>query len=85
MRLVACVLELLPTRDLQSLPELFMSAEMATAPDAAADWRLVSRVWFRVARAMITLNWAGRVSENAVQAVADILPVRHHTLFAMDS
>ncbi len=79
MRLMACVLQLLHHRDLSGLPDLFMSPELAVAPDFPADWRLVSRVWVRAAGSMTTVSWAGRpVSELAVQAVVELLPARHH-------
>jgi len=79
MRMVTCLLRLLSTRsaDLSALPDLFMAQELATAPDSPADWRLISQLWWRSAVSLTLIAWAGlAMSEAAVEAVVDVLPVR---------
>ncbi len=41
MRMVACLLRLMVIRDLQALPDIFMTSDVAAAPDCIADWSLV--------------------------------------------
>ena len=79
MRLMACLLRLVPTRSLDALPEMYMHEDLMAAPDSPADWPLLLRILMRrseASAAMSSIDWPGRpVSEAAVQAVASLVSV----------